>query len=444
MIARVLFGLVVVVALASASLIALLPSYMSPTSRLWSADWGYPAVQRRLGRPIPLETVVAGGKDLFRRIAATGYVSYENLVPVNIEVAGIVRDLRVRPGDKVQEGLPLLTIDAGGYSIRLARIDVSLKEKQLEDAQQDLERKRKNFEKQIVSVDDLRAHEALARDAIAALDSSKERLNAALATRSQVVTAATAPPDAGLLGPETLVAQTHKDRNPQGGMVDRYPVSDIVQNGDALIVTSPVSGTVVDVAVNQGENIIATRQKAMLIGDRLVFEAFVDQRYYSEISTGDMGTVSLTSSPGQEYDVRVARVSPVVADEKIARSTGQPPLTFSVILEFVRPKPDSAALASGMPGYVLLTRIDDSLAVPTSALVRYSGGSGYLFVLGQDGTVEGRAVAYSVSDQGLVGIKSGVVQGERVVISGQTALLSGDRACAIGIEQGCPLSIFSR
>jgi len=157
-----------------------------------------------------------------------------------------------------------------------------------------------------------------------------------------------------------------------------------------------------------------------------------------------MGTVSLASSPGQEYDVQVTRVSPVVADEQMSRSTGQPPMTFSVILEFVRPKPDSAVLASGMPGYALLTRIDDSLAVPTSALMRYSGGSGFLFVLGQDGIVEGRAVVYSVSDQGLVGIKSGVAQGERVVISGQTALVSGDRACAIGIEQGCSLSIFPR
>jgi multidrug efflux pump subunit AcrA (membrane-fusion protein) len=66
----------------------------------------------------------------------------------------------------------------------------------------------------------------------------------------------------------------------------------------------------------------------------------------------------------------------------------------------------------------------NALLVPTSSVVT-EGDQSYVFVVSDD-QVEKRPVTIGLSKKDMTQIKSGLVLGERVVLSGQSGLESGD------------------
>ncbi len=84
----------------------------------------------------------------------------------------------------------------------------------------------------------------------------------------------------------------------------------------------------------------------------------------------------------ESFEGRVIRIAPIVSASTGGSggsgSPAQTPYTFPVWLEI-----DSKGkkLAAGMNGYALFKREFETLAVPQSALMRYSGGEGVVGVV---------------------------------------------------------------
>ena len=80
-----------------------------------------------------------------------------------------------------------------------------------------------------------------------------------------------------------------------------------------------------------------------------------------------------------------------------------------------------------MNGYAMFNRDFEALAIPQSALMRYSGGEGVVGVVTPEDRVHFASVTYSVSGDGWVAIDSGISADAKLVVAGQTGLHEGDK-----------------
>ena len=86
-----------------------------------------------------------------------------------------------------------------------------------------------------------------------------------------------------------------------------------------------------------------------------------------------------------------------------------------------------------MNGYALFKRDFETLAVPQSVLMRYSGGEGVVGLVTPENRVHFTSVTYSINAEGMVAIQSGVSTSDRLILEGQAGLREGDR---VAVESG--------
>lgn len=372
---------------------AILPAYRSPDTRLWSTNFGYPAMLRRFGLPVPVEVGTPEVRSIRDRVSAAGSLEYMHSIDVNVEMPGIVASLSVRPGDIVSRGQTLMTIDTGGKSTSLARIDLRQKEFDYQKAKQDYERQQEANRKGLVSAADLLTAEQRYRDAESEYLTSQEKLKQTLESRSMLV---------------------------DGTISNAKPL------GDQIRILAPSAGRVITVQAEIGENIVQLLNRAITIGDKLMFQSPVDQLYFSRVKVGDAATVYLSALQGQPLTAKIERIDPYVADETESKSLNRPPYTFLVWLAIDPGQIAGDAITSGMNGYCVFDRSFSSLALPERSLMRYSAGYGLVLRVNQNDLVETVPVTYSASDGGWVAITSGIAPGDRIIRSGQTGLQAGD------------------
>lgn len=402
-----------------------LPVYKQPDARLWATWVGYPTVLRRLGRPIPVSVATAERHHMTDVISAVGTVQYLDSVPIDTEAVGVVVSVQVQPGDHVEPGETLMTVSTGGQEARQAQYDLDVKTHAYNKAKADYERDLQALKKGLISQANFDATEAAYLESQDNMKKSKDSLEATLLTRSMKVAAA-----AAIDPPETSGSQTAAGA-PVPAKVSLRPTAqpnlatDLNGFGERLPIIALTPGTVQQVNAYVGQNLTQPTNKLIMIGDRLVFAASVDQRYFGRIRIGDKASIFLRALDGGTLHGQVVRVDPTIAGQQAGASNGAPvmPFTFSVWLDI-----DSSgrALAAGMNGYCAFSRNIDPLAIPDAALMRYSGGQGVVGVVDQTDHVRFVAVTYSINSEGWVAIESGLKPGDRVVLAGQTGLRDGD------------------
>lgn len=189
-------------------------------------------------------------------------------------------------------------------------------------------------------------------------------------------------------------------------------------------VYAPISGSVITVPVKNGTT-VSTTSAITQIGDisNLQITADIPERYVSFLRNGLKAHVSVEAYPDVVFDATVTRVSPVV--DSISR-------TKQIILHF-----DSrdSRINAGMFAKLILFTMDYSGAVtmPAQSLVTYNDKF-FAYVVKDDSTVERREVTLGENVGGTVQIISGLKEGERVVIQGQTSLSDGAKIRDISSE----------
>ena len=341
---------------------------------------------------------------------------------------GIVVNVRVVPGDHVEPGDTLLTLSTGGQEARQAKLDLDSKTASYEKAKADYDRDLEALKHGLLSQSAFDATKATYLEAEANMRKSQDTLATTLPSRSEKVLAAQ-----GFKRPPTNAVAANDDPPPS-----TLSGPDLAPNmrglGEQVPVLSMISGTVTSVNAYVGQNLTDATNKLMTIGDRLMFLASPDQRYFSDLKIGDVATIYLRAMDGGSFKGRVIRIAPIVSASTggSGGSSGpvQTPYTFPIWLEI-----DSKGkkLAAGMNGYTIFKRDFETLAVPQSVLMRYSGGEGVVGVVTPENRVHFTSVTYSINAEGMVAIQSGVSTSDRLILEGQAGLREGDR---VAIESG--------
>ena len=182
------------------------------------------------------------------------------------------------------------------------------------------------------------------------------------------------------------------------------------------VLTAPFAGVVAEVNAELGEYVtpsppgIPTPPAVDLIDSRCLYvTAPIDEVDAPEIRTGMPACVSLDAFPDRRCRARVRRIAPYVLDvEKQAR-------TVEVEVEF-----EAEAEGTGLlPGYtadveVIIESRDNVLRVPTETVLE---DSQVLVYRESDGTLELRKFESGVSNWRYTEVRSGLEEGERVVVS---------------------------
>ena len=201
-------------------------------------------------------------------------------------------------------------------------------------------------------------------------------------------------------------------------------------------VYAPISGSIVSTPLKEGTT-VSTNSAITIIGDvdRLQITANIPERYVALLKTGLSADISLEAYPGVVFKATISRVSPVV--DATSR-------TKEIIMTF--DKKDSRINAGMFAKVILYTRDFTGEVVMPSDSVVTKDSKQYAFVVNSNGIAEQREVVLGESVDGMIQVLSGIKEGEKIVVAGQTSLSDGAQVRDItdGVPQNAVVSQKTR
>lgn len=318
----------------------------------------------------------------------TGTVKAENSVAVHARVTGCVVEKYIKGGDQVVAGQPLYRIDSRQYesNVATAEANVARANADYQNAETDLGR-----------YETLASQDAIARQRVDTQRSAAEQAKAAVEAQQAAL----------------KIAQDNL--------------------GDTIIY-APYSGTLsmdaVDIGtfVNAGSTTLVTIDSV----DPIFVEfSMTEQEYLEFMATrsGDENSglnLKLRLADGKEYN----QVGSVV---QAARTLD--PSTGKLILKASFPNPDHLLLPNMFatvisPG----EKLTDAILVPTKAILQIMDKN-FVYVIGQDGTVSQKAVELGGTTGAFTIVKSGLVNGDEIVVDGLTKVKNGAKVQATELSK---------
>ena len=312
-------------------------------------------------------------EDIVEQLPLTGTVTPARRSPVSTEIAGKIAQLHVEEGTLVESGDVLATLDARRARLSLAQAQAAEREAEAEraDAERRLDMARRLAERRAVSEDERRTLETEVQSDRAVL----ERLQAEA-------------------DEQALLLDLHDIRAPFAGVVaQRFTDSGAwVQPGDPIVELVELSRLRIDVAV--------------------------PQEFYPRLTGGARATIRLDARPENTLEGSLLSAVPVA-------SPGS--RTF---LARVAVSDDNAALMPGQSADVTLhlPTGDRHPVIPRDALLRYPDGRTTAWVvINADGgaTAQERNIAVGRTFAGRVEVRSGLTEGDLVVVEGNEGLQPG-------------------
>ena len=182
----------------------------------------------------------------------------------------------------------------------------------------------------------------------------------------------------------------------------------------ALAVRAPVAGRLTDFHLQVGE-IVKSEQHIGRIDDpgRFKLVARIDEYFLTRVAVDQKG---LTSFDNHDYPVQVSRVFPQIDDGH-----------FSVELLFTDSVPNRLSPGQSADTRITLGGTTRGLILPDDAYLNDTGGS-WVFVLSADRkAAERRAIQLGRRNNSQVEVASGLVPGERVIVSAYAPFGSAQR-----------------
>ncbi len=299
---------------------------------------------------VPVEVIEIATGPIAAYIETNGALEAEREVDIVARIGGPIAGILTEEGEFVRAGEVIARVDDTE-----ARAQVEIARVALEQAQVAWNRARTSFEQQVVSQE---VHDS----ALSAFESARAQL--------------------------------------EGNQI-QYDYTRIV---------APFDGLIVERAIKFGETVTAG-QRLFRISDfePLLCHIAVPERDLTRVSPGQSARIEVEAYPGEEFEGRVIRVSPVVD-----AATG----TVRVTLEVDRQE----RLSPGMFANVrLVTDVrPNALIMPRRALSLESLADAVFVV--EDGLAARRNVTLGYEDEDMVEVAEGLRAGDRVIVVGQDGL----------------------
>ena len=320
---------------------------------------------------VKTEQVVLMSEPLLEPLS--GKVTYDENYTARIAspVAGRAVKIEVQPGDGVKAGAALAWIDSPEYATAMA--DVRKGESDIQQKRRSYSRAKELYDAGVLARKDFESSENDVHQSEAELERARLRLR-------------------------NLV--------PAGSALDgRFPLR------------TPISGVVADRKINPGSEVRPDAPDPLfVITDPTHVWVMIDlpERYLAKVKVGQMVQVDVDAFKGLDIYGRIASIGTVLD-----------PATRRVQVRCVVANPRELLKPEMYARVVPLTGEQNRLArVPNTALLN-RGVYNYVFVETKPGVFEKRQVALGLQDRDETYVKSGLTEGERVVVAG-TLLLDSE------------------
>ena len=357
--------------------------------------------QTAAGTAVEVAEVTKGA--MSTEYSVNGKVVADNEVQVFPMLAGQVLTLSVSEGDKVAKGQTLLNVDTSSVTSTMSSLRESYNatktatEKAIENAQIGVEQAQLAAENT----------EALL-EAGAAAEQDLTKAKQGLAQAQAGVQQARAQQAASLAQIQASMDQINKQAS--------YGT-----------VTAPCAGTVTAVNVVQG-GMASSAQPAVVIAEdsRVKINASVSEDVFAGLHTGDSAGVQISVLSDEVKSAKIVSL-PAAANQQ----TNLYDVSVSV------PSGTEPAIGAFATVIFYTDRRENTLSVPTDCVLTGNDNERYLFTVDESGTTAARVTV----ETGLVGktnteITSGLNEGDRVVVKGQSYLSDGSAVRVVTSDGG--------
>ncbi|WP_164135819.1 efflux RND transporter periplasmic adaptor subunit [Stenotrophomonas maltophilia] len=353
-------------------------------------------------RPAPppqLQVAPVGRGNIEQVVEATGTVKPSRLVSVGAQVSGRIDTLHVKLGDKVKAGDPIADIDS--RTQRNALLSAQAAQRTARANRDALATDLRQFELALHRQQQLVASQLVAR---ADFDAAKAKVDA---TREQIAAL-------------------------DGEVVRRQTDVDIAQtNLEYTRITAPTDGTVLAVVARQGQtvNAVQSAPTIVMLGNQDVMTVYaeISEADVVHTSVGQEAFFTILGDAGRRYSSTLRDIAPApesITNEDSSSLASPAASGGSRAAMYYNGQFDvnnaDGRLRSYMTAQVriVLGRANDVLTIPSAALgARAADGSYSVLVRGADGHASTRRITTGLDDQIQVEVRSGLKEGEQVVLA---------------------------
>ena len=375
---------------------------------IWMA---VPAVQRwsNASVSVPLDRLRIASvirADLVRDVSVQGRVVAAVSPTLYATAAGRIT-LNVDAGATVEQGEVLAIIDSPELASSLKQAQATFEQQSMELERQRIESRQSALEKRkaadladvaLVAAkrEKRRADEANALKVISIIDFEKAQddlRNAELAYQHAIA-------DADLFGErlafEIKASELSRDRQ-------QLQVTDLQRQVDALSISSPVSGIVGDLLVDQRAAVSRdTPVMAVVDLSQFVIDALIPESYADDLAIGMQAEILVA---GNSYEGELVAVSPeIIANQVRSR------------VRFSNRMPGNIRQNQRLTTRILLEERPAVLTLQRGQFLE-SGAGRVAYVIRDDGYAERRAISIGGRSLSAVEIENGLEEGDQVIIS---------------------------
>ena len=343
-------------------------------------------------------------------VSATGEISAAQLVDVGAQASGQIKKLHVTLGQQVKKGDLIAEIDStsqlNNLNTNKAKLDTY--QAQLVSAEIALRSADKKYKReQALWQEDATSREALedAQDAFAAAKASVAELKSSI--RQTQIAINTAEADLGYTR-----------------------------------ITAPMDGTVVAIPVEEGQTVNANQTTPTIVQvadlSTMLNKMQIAEGDVNKVKAGMKLTFTTLSQPDNVREATLESIDPGLTTMSQGSYTTSTDTTDSAIYYYARslvPNKDNV-LHIGMTteNTIIINQAEKVLAVPKLA-VKQRGGKQYVRVLGENNQPQEKEIITGLSDNMNTEVKSGLGEGENVIISEAAA---GETSDSVGRGMGRP------
>ena len=348
--------------------------------------------------------------NIAQTVSATGEISAAQLVDVGAQASGQIKKLHVTLGQQVKKGDLIAEIDStsqlNNLNTNKAKLDTY--QAQLVSAEIALRSADKKYQReQALWKEDATSREALedGQDAFAAAKASVAELKSSI--RQTQIAINTAEADLGYTR-----------------------------------ITAPMDGTVVAIPVEEGQTVNANQTTPTIVQvadlSTMLNKMQIAEGDVNKVKAGMKLTFTTLSQPDNVREATLESIDPGLTTMSQGSYTTSTDTTDSAIYYYARslvPNEDNV-LHIGMTteNTIIINQAEKVLAVPKLA-VKQRGGKQDVRVLGENNQPQEKEITTGLSDNMNTEVKSGLGEGENVIISEAAA---GETSDSVGRGMGRP------
>lgn len=336
-------------------------------------------------------TETAKKGNIEQTVTATGSIRSNNRVEVGAQVDGKITELNVKLGQKVKKG------------DLLAKIDSMTQENDLEKAKSVLQSYKANLESKQIETDIKKSQFKRAEQLYKLKSISQEEYE----TAKQSYYLA----NSELKGIEEEIKQAEID------------VKTAETELSYTTITSPIDGVVISIPVSEGQTVNSRQSTPTIVQvadlTKMLIKPEISEGDITKLKVGQEVDFTILSAPNRVFKGKIASIDPAdttLTDDEYVESVSSTEAIYYYANVVVDNEDETLRIGMTTTSNIKIAEAKDVIIAPTTAIHK-KNGKNYIKVLTKDKEVVEKEVQIGISDDINTEIKSGLSEGEEIVLN---------------------------